>query len=244
MTATATAAATNTTEYNASAQRHDIYAPIHRALRLFMTDTLGRLGWLDCGDAVETRATLDQLDALLGLCRRHLEHENAHVHTALEARRPGASRRIAGEHVEHMDEILALQAEAAALRAAPTAPMALRVYRHLAVFVAENLHHMQVEETTHNELLWASYSDAEIQAIEQRIVASLGDAERALVLRWMTPALPPAERAAWFAGMRQQMPPQAFAMVLDAARAALNDTAWGKLARALGVPPVPGLVEA
>jgi hypothetical protein len=38
------------------------------------------------------------------------------------------------------------------------------------------------------------------------------------------------------------MPPAAFALVLDGARAALNDTAWAKLARALGVAPVPGLV--
>ena len=82
-----------------------------------------------------------------------------------------------------------------------------------------------------------------IMAIEQRIVASLDPAEQALVLRWMTPALPPAERAAWLGGARQQMPAEAFAVLLEGARAALNDTAWAKLARALGVAPVPGLVE-
>ena len=55
--------------------------------------------------------------------------------------------------------------------------MALRVQRQLALFVAENLHHMQIEETTHNDLLWESYSDAEIQANEQRLVASKDDAQ-------------------------------------------------------------------
>lgn len=228
----------------ARAPRYDIYAGIHRALRLFMTDTLGRLGWLDCGDAAETTATLNQFDSLMAFCRKHLEHENSFVHAAIEARRPGATQRIAGEHVEHLAEIAALQAEAASLRAAPNAPTALRLYRHLALFIAENFHHMQVEETTHNETLWAAYSDAEIMAIEQRLVASLDPAEQALVLRWMAPALPPAERAAWLGGARQNMPPAAFALVLEGARAALNDTAWAKLARALGVAPVPGLVEA
>lgn len=228
----------------ARAPRYDIYAGIHRALRLFMTDTLGRLGWLDCGDAAETTATLNQLDSLLAFCRKHLEHENSFLHTAIEARRPGASQRIAGEHVEHKAEIAALQAEGQALRVAPSAPAALALYRHLALFIAENFHHMQVEESTHNELLWAAYSDAEIMAIEQRLVASLDPAEQALVLRWMAPALPPAERAAWLGGARQQMPAAAFALVLEGARAALNDTAWAKLARALGVAPVPGLVEA
>ena len=74
--------------------------PIQGALRLFMTDTLGRLGWRDVGDAIETHGTLAQLDALLDMCRSHLAHENALVQTALQARRPGASRSVAGEHVE------------------------------------------------------------------------------------------------------------------------------------------------
>lgn len=226
------------------AARYDIYAGIHRALRLFMTDTLGRVGWLDCGDAAETAATLAQVDSLMAFCRRHLEHENRFVHTAIEARRAGATQRVAGEHVEHLEAIAALQAETASLRAAPGAPAALRLYRHLALFIAENFHHMQVEETVHNENLWAVYSDEEIMAIEHRLVASLDPAEQALVLRWMTPALPPEERAAWLADVRNQLPPAAFATVLDGARAALNDTAWGKLARSLGVPPVPGLVTA
>ena len=244
-TATAThPAAPSASTSAARAPRYDIYAGIHRALRLFMTDTLGRLGWLDCGDAQETAATLNQLDSLLVFCRKHLEHENSFLHTAIEARRPGASQRVAGEHVEHLAEIAALQGEAASLRAAPTAPAALRLYRHLALFIAENFHHMQVEEGAHNESLWAAYSDTEIMAIEQRLVATLDPAEQALVLRWMAPALPPAERAAWLADARRQLPPSAFALVLDAARAALNDGAWAKLARALGVPPVPGLVEA
>ncbi len=223
--------------------RYDIYAGIHRALRLCMTDTLGRLGWLDCGDPVETTAALNQLDSLLAFCRKHLEHENSFVHTAIEARHPGRTQRVASEHGQHLEEIAALQAEGAALRAAPAAPLALRLYRHLAVFIAENFHHMQVEETTLNEALWELYADAEIGAIHDRLVASLDPAEQALVLRWLTPALPPAERTAMFGGLREQMPPQAFAMVLEAARAALNHTAWTKLARSLGVPPVPGLVE-
>ena len=32
--------------------------------------------------------------------------------------------------------------------------------------------------------------------------------------------------------------------VLDLVRSVLDDTAWAKLARALGLPPVPGLVTA
>jgi hypothetical protein len=194
---TATATAPQPAAASARAARYDIYAGIHRGLRLFMTDTLGRLGWLDCGDAAETAATLQQMDSLLAFCRKHLEHENSFLHPMLEACHAGSSQRVADEHVQHLQAIAALQAETATLRAAPSAPQALRLYRHLALFIAENLQHMQVEESLHNATLWAACSDAEIMALEQRLVAALGPAEQALVLRWMAPALPPAERAAW-----------------------------------------------
>ena len=66
----------------------------------------------------------------------------------------------------------------------------------------------------------------------------------AVVLRWMVPAMTPAERAAMLGAMQQQVPPEAMRGVLEIVRPHLDDTAWGKLARALGVPAVPGLVEA
>jgi hypothetical protein len=220
----------------AAAARFDIYAGIHRALRLFMTDTLVRLGRVDTGDSEETAATLSQLVALLAMCRAHVEHENRFIHAAIEARSPGASTRVAEDHVGHLEHIAALEAEAATLRAAPSPAAALRLYRHLALFVAENFEHMQREETVHNQALWAAYTDAEIMAVEHAIVSSHPPEEIAQVLRWMAPALPPAERAAWLGGMQQATPPEAFRGVLQMVRPTLDERAWAKLVRALGVP--------
>ena len=224
----------------AAAPRVDLYTAIHKALRLFMSDTLARVGRLDTGDGSELNATLLQLNALLEACRSHVAKENTFVHTAIEARRPGGSERIAGEHADHLDAIAALEAEAAALRALPTAPAALRLYRHLARFVGENFEHMHVEETVHNAALWAAYSDTELLEIHHRILASIEPLEMALVLRWMVPALSPAERAAMLGEMQQQMPPEAMRGVLDVVRPHLDAQAWAKLARALNLPPVPG----
>jgi hypothetical protein len=221
------------------AGRHDIYVNIHRALRLFMTDTLGRLGWLDTDDAEEVAATVGQLGALLAMCRGHAESENRFVHTAIEARRPGASLRVAEEHEEQHATLAALEAEAAALAAAPTPALAQRLYRHLALFIAENFAHMHVEETALNQALWAAHDDAEIRGIEERIVAALPAEKMGLVLRWMTPALPPAERAGWLGAMQQSMPPEAFRGVLEVVRPTLDDKAWAKLARALHLPAQP-----
>jgi hypothetical protein len=64
----------------------------------------------------------------------------------------------------------------------------------------------------------------------------------ALLLRWMVPALDPAARAGLLAGMQAAMPPENFRAVLDIVRPRLDNTAWAKPARALGLLSVPGLM--
>lgn len=230
----------------ASAQRLDLYAGIHKAMRHFMTDTLHRVGRMDPTDAADLARTLGQFEDLMGACLDHLHHENDFVHTAIEARAPRGAARTADDHVEHIAHVEALRAEARALaQAEPSerAPLALRLYRHLALFVADNFQHMNVEETQNNAALWAHYSDAELMEVHQRILASLRPEETLQVMRWMVPALCPAERAQTLGGMKAGAPAAAFAAVLDVVRPHLDETAWDKLTRALGLPQQPGLVE-
>ncbi len=220
--------------------RFNLYAPVHKALRLFMTDTLLHLSRLDLDDPQDLSAGLAQLDALLDAAGCHLQHENDFIHPAIEAGCPGVSHRIAAEHRDHLDAIATLRAQATALRAVPEATAAHRLYRQLAAFIAENFEHMEVEETRHNQALWAAYGDADLQSIEARILASIDPQEMSRWLRWMLPAFNPAERAQLVGGM----PPEARGPVLASARSLLGDVAWAKLCKALGDAPVPGLVEA
>lgn len=216
------------------APRLDLYAPIHKALRSFMTDTLLRVGRVDANDAEDMHTTLAQCDRLLALCESHVRHENGFMHPAIEARQPSGSARIANEHDEHLQSIAELRDELAALRAATTdaAPaLALRLYRHLALFVADNFRHMHIEETAHNAALWAHYSDAELLQLHGRLVASIGPDEMLLVARWMLPALTPAERAAVVADMQAEAPPAAFEAMLAHIRPHLDAKARAQLPR-------------
>lgn len=175
--------------------RVDLYAATHKALRLFLCETLGRIGRLDLGDAAECQAAFAQVEELMQLCLQHLVHEHQFLHTAIEARCPGGSTQVESEHGHHLEAIAGLRAEMAALRAAPGVAAAHRFYRHLALFVAESFEHMNVEETVHNPALWAAYSDAELKDIESQLIAALAPGERALLVRWLAPAVAPAERA-------------------------------------------------
>jgi hypothetical protein len=227
-------------------ERFNLYTAIHKALRHFMSDTLVRVGRLDVHDADEMTATLGQLDTLLRLCSAHIGHENDFLHAAIEARLPAGSARTASDHQEHFESIAALDDEAAALAAASDearAVLALRLYRHLALFVAENFQHMHVEETVNAATLWAHYSDAELLSIHDRLLATLAPQEHLLAARWMVPASSPAERAGLFGALKTQAPPEAFLGMLMHVQPHLDVAGWTKLSRAVGVPQVPGLVH-
>jgi hypothetical protein len=227
--------------------RLDLYAPIHKALRNFMTDTLSRIGRIDVFDSADMTAALAQLDALLGLCANHLQHENDFMHAAIEARAPGAAARVAGEHVQHLAAIDALRVEARQLidtgNVAQRPSLALRLYRHLALFVAENFEHMHVEETQHNAALWAHYSDAELAELHGRLLASVPPHEMLEVARWMVPALSPVERAGMLNGAKADMPPHAFQALVGSVRPYLDGAAWAKLAPSIGVAGDPRLAQ-
>ncbi len=222
----------------------DLYGPIHKALRHLMCDTLFRVGCIDIADAVGCERTLAQLGQLLALCATHLEHENRFVHPALEACQPQASARIAAEHDEHRQHLRELRDELVALRGAAPATrdtLARRLYRHLALFVAANFQHMHIEETAHNTLLWAHYSDAELMQLHDQIVAAVDPREMLEVAHWMGPALTPTERARVVGGMQASEPPEAFLSLLLHIRPRLDDHAWRQLAHALGLPmALPG----
>ena len=224
------------------APRLDMYAGIHKALRAFMADTLLGLGRLDVDDDLELSQGGERVLQLLDFCRAHLQHENDFVHPAMEARAPGSSSGVASEHAGHESDIDALAASVAQLRACPPAarPAAAQaLYRQLALFVAHNFEHMHTEETQHNQVLWAHYSDAELMALHNALVASIPAPDMALVLRWLVPFMAPAERLALLTDMRAHAPAPAFAAALDTVQPHLTGAEWHKLVRDLGMAAAP-----
>ena len=228
--------------------RFDLYAGIHKAMRAMMADALLALGRLDVQDQAEISAVSDQIASLLDFCAKHVVHENDFVHAAIEARAAGASAAIAHEHEEHVTQIALLRATLSALGQMGPGPQAdtaaLNLYRELALFVASNFQHMHVEETAHNAVLWARYTDAELLALYDRLLASIPPAEMMHTLRWLVPYMNPAERTALLKDMQMHAPAPAFEAALDVVKPHLTTSDWAKLTRSLGLPPVAGLVMA
>jgi len=231
----------------AAGPRFDMYAGIHKAMRALMADTLLAVGRMDVEDALELAQVSQRVLELLEACRSHLQHENDFLHTAIEARAPGTTGRVAGEHAEHEASIERLAGQVARLRAAPEADRAheaQRLYRALALFMAENLEHMHYEETVHNAALWAHYPDEDLVAIHDALVASIPPQEMMAIARWLVPFMNPQERAMMLQDMRGKAPAPAFQAILDTVQPHLDQREWAKLAAALALPVVPGLATA
>jgi hypothetical protein len=198
--------------------RHDIYAFIHKGLRAEMSRCLLSLSSLDAQDDDELQPVLDAVAMLLKICRTHVEHENTYVHTAMERRRPGSTRPVAHEHVEHIAEIDTLEQEALRLQRLPSLrrvePLQ-QFYRRFALFMAENFVHMAKEESEHNAVLWDCYSDDEIRTIEHELVSHIAPEMMPVTLSYMVPAMTPAERANFLGAMRDNIPAEVFAGIIE-----------------------------
>ena len=216
--------------------RLDLYAFIHKALRAYLSHTLLLVGRTDPNDRDDTQQALIEVRNLLAFCRSHLDHEDRHIHTAMEARCPGSSARTDDEHVDHalvFDRLMRLTVEAEYGVGPAQPPAWTRLYRELALFAAEQFEHMEAEESDNNAILWATYTDAELDRIRQDIVASIPTWQTKQTLRWMLPHLTPAERTVVMTGLRDHAP-EGYRDVMDMVQPLLPAKDWGKLTASLG----------
>lgn len=223
---------------SATTPRFDIYAGIHKALRTLMSDTLGRLGRCDLDHDTDLHDTLDRTSLMLTLLSGHIDSENNVIHAAIEARRPQGARKTSDDHIDHLQSIADLADDIQALRQAPAAQrarLAQTLYRHVALFVAENLEHMHVEETTNNATLWSLFTDAEIAQLEGQIVGRLSPEKLSAYLRWMAVSLSTAELTGFLQAMRLGAPAEAFNATVALIHGELDAVRWGRLATALGM---------
>lgn len=206
--------------------RVDLYGPIHKGLRWASARLLTRMGSSSMADAAEQDAILEDLETLLDLFAKHVAHEEAHLHPALEAHRPGATVAVAEAHVEHERASAELRLLASSLRiASPDTRSAVRraLYLRWSAFFAEQLTHMLDEEETIQPLLDEVFDEDELAAIHARLIASITPDEMLATLRVILPALDRDERVALLAGPRRALPPEAFAAILATGRANLSD---------------------
>lgn len=225
-------------------QRDQPYRFIHKALRALLTQTLVTAGTLDASDAQERQQLVNDIESVLAICCDHLAHENEFFNEPLRAVAPRAVMPFLNDHEGHLDSISQLRLRLQQVRDADSqaAALAYQLYLEYSDFVGENLAHMLEEESTLTQALWHHFSDEQLHGFTQALEATLSPEEKGFYLRWMARGLNQAELVRLLQGMQTQVPLAVFQELAALVAQEVGPHRWAKLAHALGIDAVPGLV--
>ena len=201
------------TRYQDTPATHDFYFRIHKALRLSLSRLLVRLGNADPDDDAVMCALFEDLRAQLVLSASHLRHEDEVIHTALAEVAPDVVAELEAAHAHHHASFELIAQLGLEVRLEPVGARdgAMRnLYLAFSRVVAEDFAHMAEEELHVLPLLQALFSDAELIAMEEAIIASVGPEEMAQTARLMMAAQRPSERLAMARQARETLPTEVF----------------------------------
>ncbi len=219
-------------------ERHNFYDAFHKALRLGHCRMLSALGAEDFSDAARSRALMNELRRLIALNRLHLELEDMEVHAALEARRPGAGQAALQDDAGHVQALAELESLIRSVEVATQARRSIAaqaLYRCYALFAAADMSHMNEEETKLLGLLHQLFSDAELQAIEERMLRAISLPDMIAFVGMMMPAQSLRQRVEALEKLRGVMSEADFREVVKGVEDALDACQCRETLQAIGV---------
>jgi len=225
--------------------RFDVYTHVHKGIRVLLFDTVATVGRTDFGREAELPAAIATIRRTLRLTRLHAEHEDREIHPLLHELAPEVAADLEATH-DRFDGI-EREIEGCLGRmegATPELSISLgrRVHEILGGLVADHLEHMALEESRANRVLWANLTDAELLAVQERVMAAIGSEEMAEWVELMIPAGNLTERAGLVAALQAVMPAEAFDALTAPGRALLGEAGWSETleaAEALAAAQVP-----
>ncbi|WP_372781536.1 hemerythrin domain-containing protein [Phenylobacterium sp.] len=218
---------------------HNFYNQIHKGLRLRLSQLLAQSGSCSGDDPEALAGLLRDLRFQIHVSEHHLANEDAFIHTALEARAPGSTARLARDHEQHRQTFEALETAICAVEAAKPAARAAALkalYLRYSTFVADDFAHMAEEELLILPVLQSLFSDEELIGIEGRIMSALSPEMMMGFGGFIVRAGTRAERIRLLTAVRAKAPPQAFAgMMAGAVRPNLEPADYAHLCAGLGI---------
>ena len=193
--------------------RYNIYGVVHKGLRRGHTQFMNALGKADFDK--DQSKLIAELKDFIEIMKAHLFHEETFVHPAIQERNKTIIPRINDDHDSHRRRFAAVEKRIKAVEDGGKAFAGQALYLEYTRLVAEDLEHMIEEETTVNEVLWDNFTDAELLAIEGKVVASLTPKMNADVGILMIPAATTPERIELLKGMKAAVPPFVYAGIFD-----------------------------
>jgi len=204
----------------------------NKAVRAGLFETSLRVARTDFGDPEAAAAAARDVVDLMDFLDEHAEHEHDFVFSELASFAPTLAADLEVEHTKLGELQMKVRALAHRVHRSSnrvreeTGPHLARV---LTVLVAEQLRHLDHEETEVNVAARTHRTDAELAQIQARAQTAMRAETRERFIRRMLPALNVGEQVQLLSGARKTLSGPAFAALVTLAREVLGPERWAAL---------------
>jgi hypothetical protein len=195
-------------------QRYNIFHQVHKGLKALLYETALQVQHTDFWNVEEGDDVIEQIDEVLLLFEKHTHSEDAYIFPAVKKYDPSVAHAFEREHVK--DHFLG-QLLAGAILIYKNAGIiteksesGMQVHAAFLKFMLFNIEHMAKEEEVLNPVLWRYYTDEELMAISEQIIANIPQDCMTQYSKWMMRGLNNAEITAWLRRVERSAPEAVF----------------------------------
>lgn len=209
--------------------RLDLLTTVHKAIRAMIYETGGVLQTADFADEQAAGSVVERMQPFLGLLQEHHDLEEQFVFPPVKQFEPLLVDELQAQHDE-VERLLAIASGAlVGVRAADAggrlgagADLNRRFNELTAVF----LEHLAHEEATLLPATWKHFTDEQLGAIQEAIMAFMPPERLMQALEWMFKGLNRTELVEILGGAEATMPPPALDAVKALGAEILAPDAW------------------
>ena len=217
--------------------RYNAFYLIHKGLRAMLYDAALTLQQTDFADISEATPALAKMNDVLFAFDQHAHHEDSFIIPAVEAYEPEIAASFEQEHQEdhrlgsRLKNLLIIYENH--FSAEERIVCGSAIMKSFTEFLVFNLEHMAKEEMLLNHALWRLYTDEQIKALQQRLMATISPAEMQSTSRWMMRGISATDAINWLKSVRQSSPEFVFNNLMDIAQEELSQTRFAVVREAL-----------
>ena len=196
-------------------------------------DTSLALQQTQFADGEEAETALEKVGMAANVFDKHAAHEDNFILPAIQQYEPSLVDAFEQEHEKDHALSESLRGLLTMYRYAIKTEVKIEtgqaINKAFIGFMIFNLEHMAKEETVLNKVLWRYYSDAEIMAINQRIIASISPEEIAVTSAWMMRGMSNMEISRWLKAVEKNAPEPVFTQLFAIAEKELPYDRYRKI---------------
>jgi hypothetical protein len=206
--------------------RFNLFKSVHKGLRALLADTLMQLQQTDFLIETHAKVAFERIKLVLLLMHRHTKWEDDIVFQRLGPNALSMTGYFTNQHYHtdaltlNMDILICGFDEAKTLIGKES--VANSLLNAFVEFTAFNFNHMTMEEQLINPLLWATFSDQELQALQLLHLNPSNSKSDQAFLQWMLIHNTNRELASWLNSMNHKATTSQFNRIYDLAQEVLT----------------------